>query len=278
MNKRSTRVRPQLDDKILLSWNALAVGSYCRMFAALGDEAFLERAVKTMEFLLKQFRAGHMFCHTYKNGEARQPAFLDDYAYLIQSLILLQEVSSDAGYLQTARELTELVIREFGEEETGFFFYTHANQQDVILRKKEIYDGAVPSGNAVMALNLYQLAIIFDNRSWEERAMTMMSAMQQTVTRHPGSFGIWASFGQSLAHGIPEIALVGENFKKRQSEFLRTFIPLKIFQSATHPNEQFPLLAGKPHTPVPQFYLCKQYSCQNPVTETSGLIRLLEAV
>ncbi|MBC7850313.1 MAG: thioredoxin domain-containing protein, partial [Chitinophagaceae bacterium] len=146
MNQRSTRVRPQLDDKILLSWNALAVGSYCRMFAALGDEVFLERAVKTMEFLLNQFRAGHMFCHTYKNGEARQPAFLDDYAYLIQSLILLQEVSSDAGYLQTARELTELVIREFGEEETGFFFYTHANQQDVILRKKEIYDGAVPSG------------------------------------------------------------------------------------------------------------------------------------
>ena len=111
------------------------------------------------------------FYHTWKNETAKYPAFLDDYAFLIQALIHLQEITADTKWLIKAKELTEFVIDNFSEEETGFFFYTNAGQKDVIVRKKEVYDGAVPSGNSVMAYNLYQLGILFDKKEWKERSL-----------------------------------------------------------------------------------------------------------
>ncbi len=102
------------------------------------------------------------FFHTYKKEVARYPAFLDDYAYLIQALIHLQEITGNAEYLYKAKSLTEWVIEQFSEEDTGYFFYTNKGQQDVIVRKKEVYDGAVPSGNAIMAFNLQYLGVVFD--------------------------------------------------------------------------------------------------------------------
>jgi uncharacterized protein len=278
MEKRNGRIRPLLDDKILLGWNALMITAYCKAFAALGDEQYRGRAVLGMNFLWTRLRQNGVFYHTYKNGEAKHPAFLDDYAYLVQALIQLQEITSDSGYLYKAREITEFVIENFGEEETGFFFFTHANQKDVIVRKKEVYDGATPSGNAVMALNLYYLAIIFDKPSWKERAVEMIKSMRQVVVRYPSSFGVWATFLQAVTHGIPEIVLIGENFGKLHLDFLRTFIPFSVFQSATLSDKQFPLLAGKPFSPVPQFFLCKDYACQKPVSELDKLLEQLRAV
>jgi len=241
----------------------------------MGDEQYRELAKRSMDFLWNSLQKEGVFYHTYKNGEARHPAFLEDYAYLIQALIHLQEITSDKDYLLKARKLTELVIEHYADAETEFFFFTHTNQKDVIVRKKEVYDGATPSGNAVMALNLFYLAIIFDQPSWKEKAIRMTGALQQAIIRYPTSFGVWATLLQSVSYGVPEIALIGENFKNMHLEFLRIFIPFKIFQSATLSDKHFPLLAGKPYSNEAQFYLCKNYACQNPVSETDGLIRLL---
>ena len=219
-----------------------------------------------------------IFYHTYKNGAARHPAFLDDYAYLIQALIHLQEITADAAYLHKARNLTQFVIDHYSEPETGFFFFTHANQKDVIVRKKEVYDGATPSGNAIMALNLFYLAIVFDESSWRKRAVEMVQSLQQAIIRYPTSFGVWATLLQSVCYGIPEIALIGENISKAHLEFMRIFIPFRVFQSATLSDKQFPLLDQKPYSTGPQFYLCKQYKCQIPVSETDELIRMIRNV
>lgn len=275
---RKQRVPPALDDKILLSWNALMITALCKAFAALGIESYRQLAISNMDFLWKKLRVNEEFFHTYKNGQAKHPAFLDDYAYLIQALIQLQEITADQEYLVRAKRLTEFVNEHYSEEGSGFFFFTHANQTDIIVRKKEVYDGATPSGNAIMALNLIYLAIIFDEPSWRERAVKITGSLQKVITGYPGSFGVWAGLMQALAYGVPEIALVGENFKKVHLEFLRTFIPFKIFQSATLSDKQFPLLAGKPYSVEPQFYLCQNYACQKPVSETDGLIRLLTSV
>lgn len=275
---REERVKPALDDKILLSWNALMVTALCKAYAALGEEHYRALAVNTMDFLLNAFYRNGEYFHTYKAGRANHPAFLEDHAYLIQALIQLQEVTANQDYLLEAKRHTEWLIDFYSEPDTGFFFFTHANQKDVIVRKKEVYDGATASGNAVMALNLYYLAIIFDEPSWKERAERMTAGLEKVIVSYPGSFGVWATMMQAMAFGVPEIALIGEKFKEVHSEFLRTFIPFKIFQSATLSDKQFPLLAGKPYTTEPQFYLCQNYSCQSPVSETDGLIRLLNRV
>lgn len=278
LNRRDTRIKPLLDDKILLSWNALMITACCKIYAALGNDHYKRMAVRCMDFIWQHLRKEGIFYHTYKNGQARHPAFLDDYAYLIQALINLQEITSDPGYLHKARTLTQFVIDHFSEPGTGFFFFTHANQKDVIVRKKEVYDGATPSGNAIMALNLFYLAIVFDESSWRKRAIEMVQSLQQAIIRYPTSFGVWATLLQSVCYGIPEIALLGENIRQAHLEFMRIFIPFRVFQSATLSDKQFPLLDRKPYTTGPQFYLCKLYKCQIPVSETDELVQMIRNV
>ncbi len=276
MEVRSGRIRPQLDDKILLGWNALMVSALCRAAAATGETSYKDRAVDNMRFLLKAFKQDDGgFAHTYKNNVARYPAFLDDYAYLIAALIQLQEITADPEWLKIAKSLTELVVSQFSTDD-DLFYYTPDGQNDVIVRKKEIYDGAVPSGNSLMLWNLHQLGVIFDQASWKERAYKMAGSLQDASIKYPGSFGVWALFLVSVTYGIPEIAIVGEESTAVSNEFLRTFIGPYIFQSATLSNDTFPLLAGKPGSRKAKIFLCKDYACQAPVETVSELVRLLE--
>lgn len=275
---RNRRPRPLLDDKIILGWNALMITACCKAFGALGKQEYAAMAIRNMDFIRKNLRsaAGNLF-HVYKEL-GKHPAFLDDCAYLIQGLIHLQEITGDQQYLEEARVLTEWLVEHFSEEGTGFFYYTHRDQADVIVRKKEVYDGAVPSGNAVMAFNLYYLGVVYDRADWRERSMIMCAALMEVVTRYPGSFGMWATISMGLTWSVPEIAIIGEEVGKVRIEFLRTFIPLRVFQSATRGNERFPLLAGKPYSADTQLFLCKNYACQRPVNQVTDLIRLLDVV
>jgi uncharacterized protein len=193
-------------------------------------------------------------------------------------LIHLQEITSDVQYLEKARTLCEHVIEEFGEGNTAFFFFTNKGQSDILVRKKELYDGATPSGNAVMAWNLYYLGVVFDLPAWKERSSEACSSLVDVVTRYPTSFGIWATNVLGLAYGVPEVALTGQHIQKLHNEFLRTFIPFRIFQSTTQETKYFPLLAGKKISEKPLLFLCKDYSCQQPVTEVKALRELLERV
>ncbi len=279
MLSREKRVRPQLDDKQLLGWNALMNTAFGKAYATLGDEHYLETAKKNMGFLLREFRAenGSMH-HTFKEGIARYPAFLDDLACLVEALINLQEITGDATYLGTARSVARQVVENFSEEGTGFFFFTPSGQQDIIVRKKEVYDGAVPSGNAVMAMNLYYLGVVFDEPGWKERSVTMCTLPHQAVTRYPTSFGVWATMVLALTYSIPEIAIVGGNFASVRKAFLQTFTPFRIVQSSPKDDENFPLLARKPYTGYTQIFLCKDYACQQPVNEVDALIKLMKTV
>lgn len=274
--ERAKRVRPLTDDKILLGWNAMMNIAYSKAYAATGNEKYRLLAVRNMDFLWEKFSNGTKgdFFHTYKDG-ARYPAFLDDYSQLIHALLHLQEITSDSSYLEKVKTLIKWCIDHFSEPETGYFYFTNDQQQDVIVRKKELYDGAVPSGNAVMAWNLYYSGVVFDNAEWRERAIVMCSGLRDVVLKYPGSFGIWAILMQALSKGIPEIAVVGGNLNTMLKELLHTFFPVSIIQSSPSEDKGFPLLAGKPSASHPMIFLCKDYSCQTPVNEVSAFRKLL---
>jgi uncharacterized protein YyaL (SSP411 family) len=275
---RNLRPRPLLDDKILLGWNALMITACCKAYSALGKEEYSQMAIRNMSFIRKYFQSGNKeYYHVYKEL-AKYPAFLDDYAYLIQALIHLQEVTGDMDYLEQAEELMRWLIEEFSEEDTGYFYFTHRNQQDVIVRKKEVYDGAVPSGNSIMAYNLYYLGVVFDNQGWRERAVRMCALLFQAVSKYPTSFGVWATMSLGLSYSIPEIVIIGESYEQVRREFLRIFTPLRIFQSSALENPRFPLLARKPLSPDTYLFLCKNYACHTPVTTVNDLIRLMVSV
>ena len=276
---RAKRVPPALDDKVLLGWNALMNIACSKAYGALGKEQYRDWAVANMHFLQKRLKGEglHFYFHSYKEG-ARIPAFLDDYAFLIAALIELQEVTGDGTWLLGAREVLEEVIAHFDANDTGFFYYTHDLQPDLILRKKEIYDGAVPSGNSVMAFNLLYLSLLFDQPAWAERCRQMAEAVRRVVTGYPGSFGNWATLFQALTYTIPEIVITARRPESARKEFLNQLIPYRVFQSSSQEDTHFPLLRDKPSREVPQFFLCENYACQLPVTELSTLIRRLENV
>jgi len=280
LEHRDQRIPPLLDDKILLGWNALMITACCKAYAALGIDEFKQLAITNIDFLWKKLRGTgiYHFHHTYKNGTAIIPAFLDDYACLVAALIQLQEITGNSEYLQKARELTGWVIENFTEEDTGYFFFTHKEQKDIIIRKKELYDGAVPSGNAVMALNLLYLSVLFDNNEWKKIALSNCEMISGAVVNYPVSFGVWATMLQTVTYDINEVVITGQKTQNIVKTFLSKFIPNRVFQSATDKNNEFPLLKDKPVTQTPLIFLCREYTCQNPVTEVDELIRLLEIV
>ncbi len=278
LEKRTERVRPLLDDKILLGWNALMNSACSKAFAATGNEQYKQLAIDNMHFLLKHFAAKKQneFYHTWKNDIAKYPAFLDDYAYLVQALIHLHEITADTNWLIKAKSIAGFVVGDFSEEDTGFFFYTSESQTDVIVRKKEVYDGAVPSGNAVMAYNLYHLSIFFDLPGWKQRSFDMISSLGNAITRYPSSFGVWCSLLQEIVAGTNEIVIVGSDFIEIQQEIINYYLPHKVLMASIGTLPGFPLLAGKSGGERTTVYLCRSYTCLNPVFSAKELISLID--
>jgi hypothetical protein len=273
---RSQRVRPGLDDKILLSWNALMNQAFAKSALILGDKRFEEIAVQNMEFLLRVFTDGGKTRHAYKNGVAKVDGFLEDQAYLLRSLIFLQELTGEAGYLEKAKVLLEEGIAHYSDEEGVFFYFTRDDQHDIIVRKKEIYDGATPSGNSVMANVLLHLGILFEQSEWKERAVKMADSVNQMATRYPTSFGIWADLVQELVYGTLEIAVVGRGAVESGKKVLMTYVPYKVYQSSESGNDRFALLRGKQSGDQISFFLCKNYSCKKPVIDATEFVQLIE--
>ena len=175
--------------------------------------------------------------------------------------------------------LMEFVIDNFSDEENGGFFYTAKFQDDVIIRKKEWYDGAVPSGNGMMAANLIYFSEIFNNPNWRERAINLTANLTDLTVKYPTSFGNWASLILNIYHGFNEIAIVGDDFEKLRDELLAHFIPNKVLQcSAEASGSKYPLLAGKPASKQPFAYLCRNYTCKKPVKSVTAIIEEITAV
>jgi uncharacterized protein YyaL (SSP411 family) len=185
-------------------------------------------------------------------------------------------VHGDGSFLIRAKELSDWVIAHFSEEGTGYFYYTHAAQDDVIVRKREVYDGAVPSGNAVMATNLLYLGTIFDLADWKQRAARNTRGLKDVIRRYPGSFGVWATLLNGLTYQLYEIVLSGSHSAQKHLEFLTKWVPNRAFQLSSVARPELPLLRNKPVEGVSQFFLCRNYSCQQPVKEVSELMTLIK--
>ncbi|MEP7111223.1 MAG: thioredoxin domain-containing protein [Ferruginibacter sp.] len=277
--QRNARVKPSLDDKIILGWNALMLNAVAKAAIALQDESYRKMAESNFDFLRENFKidkGSPGLLHTYKDGTAKYPAFLDDYAYLVAAAIILYKATFDESYLESALEYCKYVIENFSDDESTFFFYTHQEQKDVIVRKKEIYDGATPSGNSTMAENLYLLSVIFNIGEWRNRADKMMKILSPSIIKYPGSFGIWAALLLQQLSGLNEIAVIGTDFVSVSNKILLNFIPNMVIMSAASENKGFPLLANKPCNKTALIYLCKNYTCLTPYSDTDSLIQEID--
>ncbi|MCU0321796.1 MAG: thioredoxin domain-containing protein [Chitinophagaceae bacterium] len=275
LSERNKRIRPALDDKILLGWNSLMITAYCKAYSATANEKYKQIAIATIAFLEEKFiQLDGSWYHTYKNNQAKIPAFLDDYAYTIQAYIHLQEITGNQVYLEKAATLTSYVIEHFSDE-GGLFYYTHQNQNDIIVRKKEVYDGATPSGNAVMTQNLVYLSIVYNNLTWANRAENNCILMANALVKYPTSFGVWAAILQQKIVGTKEIVITGHYFTQSLSFINQLFVPNKVLQSTDIAKNNFPLLANKLIKAENTFYLCQNYNCLQPTNNLEAFLAIM---
>jgi uncharacterized protein YyaL (SSP411 family) len=183
---RLQRPRPHLDDKILTSWNGLMISAFARAYRVLANPDHLRSAERASDFLLTHLRdADGRLLRRYRDGEARFEGHLDDYAFLVQGMLDLYDASLRARWLRYAVELTEKMLDLFWDAEQGGFFDTAGHDQTILVRLKELYDGAEPAGNSVAAMNLLRLARMTGREEWAENAERTLRSCARILREQP---------------------------------------------------------------------------------------------
>jgi hypothetical protein len=274
---RAKRVWPGLDDKRLTSWNALAIAALAEAGAVLGRDDYLDAARQCADFVLGSLSddAGQLL-RTYKDGDARLKAYLEDHAFLLEALLTLYESSFEPRWFERAHSLADETIARFGDPERGGFFSTAADHEELIARRKEIGDHPIPSGNSSAALGLLRLAALTGERGYERQAEGVFALFAKTATEHPESFAHLLRALDFHLSPTKEVALVGDDLDELAAIVRADFRPHLVLaggpEDSNHPSllSQRTLVEGRPAA-----YVCEHFACQQPVTSATELAALL---
>ncbi|HET8550247.1 MAG TPA: thioredoxin domain-containing protein, partial [Bryobacteraceae bacterium] len=273
---RNERVRPHLDDKILTSWNGLMISALAKGSFALEEPRYFEAAAHAADFITQRMWDGSILLRRYRRGEAAIPGFLDDYAFFAQALLDLYETSGDEGRLRLADQLARAMIERFEDRTEGAFFSTTEEDPSLVMRMKEDYDGAEPSGNSIAILTLLRLARITGNETFRESAERGLRAFSTHIRQAPS--GVPQMLVALLYHlsppkqiviaGAPADALL-EVIRSRFLPFhtLLRAMPLSMIEHVREMRE----IDGRPAA-----YVCENFACQLPVSNPEQLEPLLQ--
>lgn len=272
--ERQKRVRPGTDDKCLLAWNAMMNMALTRAGRTLGCNAYLEQASAHMQWMLATYKQGNTLLHTWKNGTARIPAKLDDYACLIQALLQLASATGKNELALEATALTQNVIDEFSRED-GFFYYTPASQQDIPVRKVDLYDGATPSANSIMAHNLLLCGLCMERTDWIDHAERMLHGVSATVLRYPYSFAYWGMQLQRMVVGVKTVACIGGSAKNAVNELGRHYNPAIFLISCEKEICELPIFEKKHFEGELSIFVCSKDACLPPAGSINEALALI---
>jgi uncharacterized protein len=272
---RAKRVWPGLDDKRLTAWNALMISALAEAGAALERPEYIEAAADCAEFVLGSMRDGEgRLLRTYKDGEAKLNAYLEDHAFLLEALLALYEASFDPRWYSEARALADTIVERFADDENGGFFETSVDHEQLLARRKDLEDHPIPSGNASAAFGLLRLAALTGEAEYEERAVGVLRLLHELAAKHPNAFGHLLQALDFHLAPVQEVALVGDDTTALARVVRGRFRPHLVLAGGAA--DGVPLLQDR--TPVngrPAAYVCEHFACKAPVTEPEELERLL---
>jgi uncharacterized protein YyaL (SSP411 family) len=287
---RERRAHPRKDDKILADWNGLMIAALAKASRIVNEKTYVDAATGAVQFIIEHMRdsEGRLW-HRYRDGEAAIPGFLNDYAFLAWGLIELYETTFDVTYLQHAISLTDEMIHRFWDDEQGGFYFTADDGENVLVRDKEMYDGAYPSGNAVAALNLLRLARMTGNPEYEAKADQILRTFAASVSRAPAAHSYLMMALDFIRGPSYEVVVVGDRGQEDTNNMLnalkRLFIPNKVvlFRPAHEERpeivryaeftSEYASIEGKATA-----YVCRNYACHLPTTNIDEMLRLLDAM
>ncbi len=271
---RLSRVRPGRDDKILVSWNGLMIDALAQAAAALQDHRYLAAASRAADFLLAALRGpdGRLL-HSWRNGQARLGAYLDDYAALANGLVSLYEAGFDERYLDSAVELAETMLARFADPVLGGFYFTADDHELLLVRPKDMQDSAVPSGASLAAMLLLRLGKLTGRIDFLKSADETLHSARSLLERHPLAAGQMLAALDFLLGPTPELVLIGASPLDRIIAAIQTrYWPNKVFacRSAADAVRQRsaslnPLFEGKPLDSAAALYHCQDFACEAPI-------------
>ena len=285
---REGREHPLKDDKILTDWNGLMIAALAKAGASLEETAYIQAASKAADFIWTHLRnEDGKLLKRYRDGEAGLPAHLDDYAFLIWGLLELYEADFKTEHLERAYILTEVMIHDFWDEEGGGFYFTTKEQSDLIHRNKEIYDGAIPSGNSVAYHNLIRLGRMLLRSDFEEMADSIGRAFSGQVNQVPvGHTQLMAGLLTAESPAC-EVVISGDPESPDTKEMIRklreVYSPHKVvLLRPADPDrallELVPVLEEQiPVEGQATAYVCKNYHCSAPTTDVKEMLGLVES-
>lgn len=279
-NARCQRIRPGKDDKILASWNGLMIEALAKAGATFHEAAYLDAAKRAATFVLEQMTddAGRLL-HTYRHGKAKLSAYLDDYTYLASAMFALYEATFEPSWLEHAQKLIDTAIEHFYDTESGGFFYTADDHEQLIARNKDFYDHSVPSGNGVAALVLAKLGKLLGNEKYLQLAETTMSAAADVLQKHPIAAGqLLVAYdylhqpGSEVVIAAADRASCDELIQAVHNQYQpNTLLVLAIDGEDLGPSLQ-PLVSGKTSRDgQPTVYVCENFQCNAPVSASEYL-------
>ncbi|UQZ81710.1 Cellobiose 2-epimerase [Paenibacillus konkukensis] len=285
--QRERRVHPGKDDKILTSWNGLVIMAMAKAYKALGNETYLQAAVKAAQFIISHMRRedGRLLAR-YRDGEAAYLAYADDYAFLVWGLIELYEATFDLSYLKLALELNAQMLELFWDEQSGGLYFYGSDGEALFTRNKEIYDGALPSGNSVAAMNLQKLAKLTYDAKLSRIADTQLAAFAGAIEHYPSGHAMFL-IALDMAYGpSSEIVIAGRRDAMETQQMIEAarsgFRPnaLTVLVPAGEEGEEtaklIPLVQDKRaiggRTTA---YVCVDFACQSPTADVDELAELL---
>jgi len=284
LEAREKRIHPHKDDKILTDWNGLMISAFAKAAQVFDEKKYIEIAESTAKFILNHMTLQNgRLLHRYRNGNADIAGNLDDHAFLIAALLDLYETTFSVDHLIDALKLNDDLIKYFWDENDGAFFFTATDSEKLLVRQKEIYDGAIPSGNSIALLNLVRLYRFTGRTEFEVKASQMIKTFSQLIKTSPSAYTQFLSALDFYIGPSKEILLVG-NDDEKVKRFLRilreTFIPNKVIiykddrtkdklSKAAEFTKSYQSLNGA------EAYICENFSCRLPVTSEKDLIALL---
>ncbi len=284
---RLKRIHPHKDDKILTDWNGLMIAALAKGAQVFDEPRYASAAKRAADFILENVRTAEgRLLHRYRDGEAALTAHIDDYAFFIYGLLELYEATFDVNYLKTSLGLNEDLLRHFWDQDNGGFYFTADDGESLLIRQKEIYDGAVPSGNSVAMLNLLRLGRITAKADFEEKAARIGQGFYANVNQMPSAhtqllvavdFAVGPSYEIVIAGGSQD------NDMKQMVDAIRgQFVPNKIviLRPAEHKSSEIDSIApfARHHSNIDgkaTAYVCLGYNCKLPTTDISSMLKLL---
>ncbi|HYU15803.1 MAG TPA: thioredoxin domain-containing protein [Candidatus Acidoferrum sp.] len=281
MARREQRVRPGLDDKRLCSWNALMISALADAGAALDREDFIDAARGCARFIQESMRdeSGRLL-RTWKDGDGRLNAYLEDHAFLVEAMLRLYEATLDVRWFDAARETADAMIERFADEERGGFFTTSHDHEQLIARRKDLADHPIPSANSSAALGLLRLAALTGERSYEDHAVGVLRLFARPAVQHPDAFGHYLQALDFHLSPVREVALVapanGADASTPLAELaavVRTaHRPHVVLAGGPEGSDRPELIRERPAVEgKPAAYVCEHFACKAPLTEPKEL-------